>query len=178
MSDLFMGNTPERFLWAASLLNVKPGQHILEIGCGVGILAEQICNTLSNGCLTAIDKSAAMVDKAKKRNQAFIENQLASFTIANFKDVSLEQSYYDTIVAFNVNFFWKDARAELESIRRSLKQTGRLFVFYQSPFEIEISAAEPIKENLLLNSFKIIDVELKRLSPASAFCITAIPKHR
>jgi 16S rRNA A1518/A1519 N6-dimethyltransferase RsmA/KsgA/DIM1 with predicted DNA glycosylase/AP lyase activity len=32
----------ERFIWAASILSVRPTDHILEIGCGAGILTEQI----------------------------------------------------------------------------------------------------------------------------------------
>jgi 16S rRNA A1518/A1519 N6-dimethyltransferase RsmA/KsgA/DIM1 with predicted DNA glycosylase/AP lyase activity len=32
----------ERFSWAVSVISISPTDHILEIGCGAGILTEQI----------------------------------------------------------------------------------------------------------------------------------------
>jgi len=75
-----------------------------------------------------------------------------------------------------VNFFWKNPVEELLIIRKSLKPDGTLFVFYQAPFEIDITAAEPIKQNLLESAFNIGAVHLKKMLPTSAFCIIAKPQ--
>ena len=48
-----MTKIPSRFIWAAGLLDIKPANKILEIGCGAGLLAEQIANKLRTGSLTA-----------------------------------------------------------------------------------------------------------------------------
>ncbi len=58
----------ERFTWAVSVLNIKPTDNILEIGCGAGVLAEQIANKLTIGTITAIDKSMPMINMARRRN--------------------------------------------------------------------------------------------------------------
>jgi SAM-dependent methyltransferase len=163
--------TPARFLWATYLLSVKPEDNILEIGCGTGLLAEQICSKLSQGKFTAIDKSPAMITKAQKRNHRFIEAGIANFIITDLLNANFPKMLFDIIVAFNINFFWKDAARELRHIKHLLKSHGSLFIFYQAPFQISIKAAEPIKQKLMENFFTVLDTKFKELSPASAFCI-------
>jgi ubiquinone/menaquinone biosynthesis C-methylase UbiE len=170
-----MTKTPKRFLWATELLEIKPTDHILEIGCGAGILAEQIATRLTSGKLIAIDKSSSMVDKAQQRNSRFIDNGVSSFLAADFLKAELSRSYFNSIVAFNVNFFWKNPVLELLYIKQLLKPNGKLYVFYQAPFEITINAAEPIKQKLENNAFRIVIIQLKEFSPTSAFCIVAQP---
>jgi precorrin-6B methylase 2 len=47
----------ERFIWALSVLSLSPDDNVLEIGCGNGILTEQIALQLKSGTITAIDRS-------------------------------------------------------------------------------------------------------------------------
>ena len=166
----------ERFTWAVHVLQIKPTQNILEIGCGAGLLAEQIACRLTTGKLIAIDKSSPMLEKAKKRNDEFINNGVSKFIRADFAKCQLQQNFFDSIVAFNVPVFWKNPVRELERIRVALKVRGKLYVFYQAPYEIDLSGLTPIQQKLLDNSFEIIDVKLKKLKPTSAFCLIAKPK--
>ncbi|AHM58381.1 methyltransferase type 11 [Flammeovirgaceae bacterium 311] len=173
-----MSTTPERFIWALELMNIKPNEHVLEIGCGTGILSELIAEQIESGSFLAIDKSAQMIAKAKKRNQKYIDSYLSEFIVADFSKYILPSAHFDCIVAFNVNFFWKEPGKELEMIRQGLKDFGKLYIFYQAPYEITISAADPIRKNLINNAFDIIDIKLKTLLPTSAICIIARPiKH-
>ena len=166
----------ERFKWAVELLDVKPSQNILEIGCGAGLLAEEIASKLTTGKFIAIDKSLPMLEKAKKRNREFIEKGISEFINADFLKSQLPIKFFDTITAFNLNLFWKSPVRELELIKRAIKLKGKLYVFYQAPFEIKITDAKPIQQKLLDNTFEIVDVQLIKLKPTSAFCIIATSK--
>jgi ubiquinone/menaquinone biosynthesis C-methylase UbiE len=168
--------THERFKWAVELLKVKPTQNILEIGCGAGLLAEEIASKLTTGKVIGIDKSLSMLGKAKKRNKEFIEKGISEFINADFLNSQLPTKFFDTVTAFNVNVFSKNPVRELELIKRSIKPKGNLYVFYQAPFEIKLTDAKPIQQKLLENSFEIVDMQLKKLKPTSAFCIIAAPK--
>lgn len=169
-----MSQVPERFLWAAGLMKIKPGDHILEIGCGAGLLAEQIAMRLGpQGKIMAVDRSEPMLAKARQRNQAYIAKGVAEFRTGDFVKAQLPDDHFDSIVAFNVNFFWKEPAAELALIRRALKKKGNLYVFYQAPFEITIEAADPVKRKLLEHGFLIRDAQLQQLDPTAAFCIVA-----
>jgi hypothetical protein len=49
----------ERFRWAVETLDPAPSDRLLEIGCGPGVAVSLICETLSTGTITAIDRSKA-----------------------------------------------------------------------------------------------------------------------
>ncbi len=165
----------DRFTWAASILDVKPTDNILEIGCGAGILAEQIASQLTGGTITAIDKSAPMIRIAIKRNERFIDTGKATFIVNDFAKSELHQRAYEKVFGFNVNVFGKNPARELELIKLYLKQNGHLYIFYQAPYDIDIKATKPIIEKLRINNFHVVDTIFRKMSPASAFCIVSKP---
>jgi 2-polyprenyl-3-methyl-5-hydroxy-6-metoxy-1,4-benzoquinol methylase len=120
----------ERFTWAVSVLNIKPKDLILEIGCGAGILAEQIANRLTTGSITAIDKSAPMINLACRRNCKFIETGKATFIVSDFIKAGMNTITFDTIRGFNVSLFWKHPTRELELIRNSFDKQARKKIFF------------------------------------------------
>jgi ubiquinone/menaquinone biosynthesis C-methylase UbiE len=169
------GNIPDRFEWAIDLLRIHPSHRILEIGCGTGVLAEQICKALSGGSLTAIDRSEDRITKAVNRNDRFIISGIADFRTAEFASLELPEADFDTIIAFNVNFFWKNASEEMGRVRRLLKPGGSLFVFYQPPANEDNNILTQIKESILNQGFHILTTETATFEPAPAYCIIAMP---
>jgi ubiquinone/menaquinone biosynthesis C-methylase UbiE len=170
-----MSTIPERFTWAASLVQIAPADTILEIGCGAGLLAEQIAGRLSTGHITAIDKSASMITKAKKRNKQYVDAGITNFITIDFSKALFPEAHFDSMVAFNVNFFLKGGVKEFDMIRHCCKPGGKLYVFYQAPYEIDIRAAQPIVQHLTAHSFSVADTVWKKMSPFSALCVIAEP---
>ena len=168
-----MGKIPGRFLWAAETIQVQPDDTVLEIGCGAGLLAELIAEGLLSGHINAIDRSLPMITLAMKRNARFIESGTARFIAESFLKFEPGDMKFDKAVAFNVNFFWKDAMAELEKIRFLLKPGGRLFIFHQPPYSIGPDAADPVIDRLKKHGFEIVELVFKKMIPVSAFCIIA-----
>lgn len=168
-----METIPGRFIWAHGLLNVKPEQHILEIGCGAGLMAVPIAAQLKKGTYTGLDQSKAMLAKAQKRHALVMENGKVSFIASALKAAGLPPAHYDIIIAFNLPFVWKNSPAEFEKIKQALKPEGKFFVFYQAPYDITRDAALPVKNILLQNGFAISKVHFQKLNPVSAFGIEA-----
>lgn len=164
----------DRFLWATKVLDVQPTDRLLEIGCGAGLLAEQIL-LKGIGKLTAVDRSSAMINMAVKRNKRFIENGRADFITSDFKKTSFEAAAFDKIAAFNVNVFWKEPSKELALIRKYLVAGGRLYLFYQAPYESSKKDAQPVVTQLEKHTFSVSHILLEKLKPTSAFCVISRP---
>lgn len=169
--------TNERFIWAASLMDVKPTDHLLEIGCGAGLLVEQLALKATQGHVTAIDQSVPMITMASKRNQAFISSGKVTLIAGNFADYQFVEASFDKIVAFNVSLFWKAPEKELSLIKKALKPDGQLFVFYQTPKGADLKIAALIKTHLQNASYQLVDEQIYyEASSASAFGIIARPR--
>ena len=161
-----------RFEWAAALIAPAADDNILEIGCGAGLLAELITASLVRGKLTAIDSSASMTRKAEKRNQASIGSGKLSLLTKSFAEAGLRQSF-NKIVAFNVNFFWKNTEDELALIRKLLTTDGKLFVFYQTPSGIDLQLMKKIEDMLSRNGFRIYRTLVEDKEPVRSFALIA-----
>ena len=63
------GKASERFVWAVDTLEVRPADRLLEIGCGHGVAVSLVCERLTTGTITAIDRSPKMIEMATRRNR-------------------------------------------------------------------------------------------------------------
>ncbi|WP_119727575.1 class I SAM-dependent methyltransferase [Thermomonospora amylolytica] len=125
---------PERLAWAVDVLDVRPGDRLLEIGCGRGVAAALVCERLDDGHLTAIDRSATAIEAARRRNAGHVAAGRASFEQVSLEEADLAGRRFDKIFAVNVNHFWvRDPSRELERLRRALSPGGALHLFYDPP---------------------------------------------
>jgi ubiquinone/menaquinone biosynthesis C-methylase UbiE len=114
-------------------LGVRPGDRVLEIGCGHGVAATLVCERLDSGCLTAIDRSLAMIETAARRNAAHVEAGTAEFLVARLEDLDLGDRRFDLAFAVRVGLFHREpARAEA-LVAPWLAPGGRLRTFYDPP---------------------------------------------
>ncbi len=163
----------ERFEWATEVLDIQPGDRILEIGCGAGIAVRLIASRLKKGSITAIDQSAAMIRMATRRNREFSDAKKSIFLTGSFADTKLPYPEYDKIFAFNVSVFWKNPVTELAIIAAHLKKNGHFYLFHQPPFDITKDIAKKAAEQIRKNGFDIVNTLFKNTKPVPSFCIIA-----
>jgi cyclopropane fatty-acyl-phospholipid synthase-like methyltransferase len=124
---------PERLSWTVNLLQVAPEDHILEIGCGHGILTSLVCDKLVSGKVIAIDRSVKMVDVASARNRACVTAGKAEILPVDLHHADFGGTKFNKIVAVNVNVFWIKPMKELTVVRKALSKNGSLYLVYQPP---------------------------------------------
>jgi ubiquinone/menaquinone biosynthesis C-methylase UbiE len=123
----------ERLTWAVDVLAVRPGDRLLEVGCGHGVAVTLVCERLGAGHITAIDRSATMIAAAEKRNRAHVEAGRAAFVTGPFETAALGDARFDKIFAVHVAAFWREPAETLGRARALLAPGGALYLFNQTP---------------------------------------------
>ena len=108
----------ERLRKIVDELDIRPGDRVLEIGCGHGVAATLVCERLGeSGRMTAIDRSPKMIDAAARRNAAYVETGVAEFLVMDLEQLDLGDRRFDKAFAARVGLFHRDparARALVE----------------------------------------------------------------
>ena len=98
----------ERLRAVVERLDVRPGDRVLEIGCGHGVAATLVCERLDGGRLTAVDRSAAMIEAATRRNAEHVRAGTAEFLVAHLEDLDLGDRRFDKVFAVRVGLFHRE----------------------------------------------------------------------
>lgn len=114
--------------WTISLLNLKPEDSVLELGFGAGKAIELVTAQVSNGHVSGIDHSQAMVRSASRRNAQAIKAGRVTLRQADFINLPFADSEFDNVFSIQTLYFWSDMTRILSEIFRVLKSGGLLVV--------------------------------------------------
>lgn len=172
-------SVPQRYVWAADILDVQPGDEILEIGCGYGHSIPLISPKIAGGKLTLIDRSEKMVTAVTQSYKDILVSGNVSVLGQDLLDRYLPASHFDKIFLFNINAFWMDPAAELEEVRRLSKRGGRFFLFHQPPPGHDLDEFENVfRTNLEKNDFLLIDHFKERRERIGSVALISTPNPR
>lgn len=111
-----------------SLLDVQPGQHILDIACGNGLTSRRLATLGAQ--VTAFDFSANLIEKAKARSTDYV-SQITYSVIDATNDsqlLSLGEGIYDSALSNMALFDMADIETLFRTLPKLLKPKG-IFVF-------------------------------------------------
>ena len=112
----------------------KPGERVLEIGCGCGTATLALAKTVEpDGSVLAVDISRPMLGLARERAKA--ANARIEFAEGDAAQAVFKPEFDLVFSRFGVMFF-ADPLSAFANIRKGLKQHGRLaFVCWRTPQE-------------------------------------------
>ena len=123
----------ERLQRIVDELDLRPGDEVLEIGCGHGVAATMICERLAGGHLLAIDRSPKMIDAAAGRNAEHVEAGVAEFEVAELEGFDPGERRFDVVLAVRVGLFHREPDRARAIVEPWLAEGGRLVTVYDPP---------------------------------------------
>ncbi len=163
--------------WTVEQLNIKPYQHILEIGYGPGHTLQEVGRKLQIGFLAGIDHSVSMYQQAYQRNKRLVTQQLLQLHIGTVRELPYPSHYFHTIYGSNVHIFWKEPKYEFMQLASLLKTDGKLIMLFQprwasSEEEVQL-AAQKIREDYLEAGLVNVQIEFNDIYPVTCLSATA-----
>lgn len=167
----------ERLVWAVDMLDVRPDDRVLEIGCGHGVAVTLVGERIDGGRITAVDRSRTMVDAATKRNRELVASGRATLLATTLEQAGLGAGGFDKIFAVNVAALWREPDAMRLLARDLLAPGGTLAVFSQPPSWRDRGEArafgDRLAERLRGSGFAVEDVVVADVEPVPAVGVRA-----
>jgi ubiquinone/menaquinone biosynthesis C-methylase UbiE len=173
------GSNRKRNVWAAGLLDVQPGDRVLEIGFGPGIAIEAMAARATRGRVVGIDHSEVMVRQATRRNAAAVRAGRVELRLGTAEDLPAFDTPFDKILAVNSLMFWDDPVARLKELRGLLKPGGRIAIVFQprgpgSTDETAARAGQEIAAHYATAGLTDVRVETLPLKPTAVVCVLGV----
>ncbi len=131
-----------------SRLELYPGIHFLDVGCGTGWAVGQVAGLVKDqGLFYGVDLSARMVDKAKRN---FHDRPSLRFLQASSDSIPLEGDYFQAIICTNSFHHYPYPDRALKEMNRLLAPGGKLLIL------------DPTADHWFM---KVADQFIKRIEP-------------
>ena len=169
----------ERNEWILDLLALKPTDHLLEVGFGPGIAIEKASQIITEGLIVGIDHSNTMLNQARKRNTAAIQNGKVKLYLDSVETLATFDRQFDKIYSANVVQFWDDPVTTFKKLRTFLAPGGVIATTYMprhsgAKDSDAFDKAREIMSQLEEARFSLIRVEERNTQPVSTVSVIAV----
>ena len=135
-----------RSRWAVGLLDIQPGERVLELGCGPGVALAAIADRVEDGVVVGVDQSLVMIRYARRRNVAAIAAGRVDLVCVTVEDLlpvdnngrqsvrASSQPFnkpFDAVLAVNNVGFWDQPGLRLAGLRDLTHSGARIALVTQ-----------------------------------------------
>jgi SAM-dependent methyltransferase len=165
--------------WVVSLLDVQPGDRVLEVGFGPGLAIREISRRATRGSVFGVDHSEVMVSAARRRNDAAIRAGRVDLRLVSVDALPDFGDPLDKILAVNSVGFWQDPATCLSELRARLRPDGIIALASQprcpgATSETSARAGDEMEALLRSSGFTGMRTETLALDPP-VVCVLAQP---
>ncbi len=107
-------------------ISLRADDTLLDIGCGTGTACRIASRILTEGTVTGIDPTPAMIRIAQEQTDASYSN--ISFLEGLAESIPFEDESFSVVTAINSLHHWTKPKKGLQEIQRVLKANGRCFI--------------------------------------------------
>jgi demethylmenaquinone methyltransferase/2-methoxy-6-polyprenyl-1,4-benzoquinol methylase len=117
------------------MLNITPGDTVLDVGTGTGILLPLLMQRTEARNITAIDAADKMIEKAKNKLAGTAAMTAIHFIAADVLEYPFPDGTFNHIICYSVFPHFENKRAAIEKLSAALKPGGLLSVLHSASRE-------------------------------------------
>lgn len=110
------------------MLELKPGEVALDLGCGNGRIAEYISD-LTGAKMVGLDFASQVIENAQRRTAD--KKDRLTYVTGNMDELAFDEESFDAIISIDTLYFVESIDATIRKLKSLLKPTsGRMAIFY------------------------------------------------
>jgi ubiquinone/menaquinone biosynthesis C-methylase UbiE len=113
-------------------LDPRPGERVLELGCGHGRALARVAAAVAPGLAAGVDPSEVMLRVARRRLRGPVRAGHARIDAGESGQIPHPDGDFDAAFSVHTLYFWPDLSLGLAEIRRVLRDGGRLVLGFHS----------------------------------------------
>jgi SAM-dependent methyltransferase len=107
------------------LMQIGPGDNLLDMGCGSGWLARALAQRAPEGRVVGMDISDEMIRHAR---QASINYVNIVFAVGGVDDIPWEPNFFDKAISVESAYYWPDPAKGIRELHRVLHEGGSAWI--------------------------------------------------
>jgi len=164
--------------WTVDLLELHPGDRVLEIGCGPGLALQACLETHPDISAVGLDHSEVMIRQATRRNAAAVRAGRLHLVVGSISLLPRIGKYFTKCLMVNVAQFLPDRVDSLARIAAVLEPNAVVAITFQprnpgAGAEDGRAFAESVAEDLWNAGFENPVIHELELRPIPAFSVLA-----
>ena len=109
-----------------SLLDLKSGDRLLDLGCGAGGIAEYIADS-TGASVTGLDYAISAIDEAKRRTA--VKSDRLNFQMGDLNALALEARSFDAAISLDTLYWVADLDQTLARVVQAIRSGGQIGIF-------------------------------------------------
>jgi ubiquinone/menaquinone biosynthesis C-methylase UbiE len=108
-----------------ALMDLKPDDRVLDLGCGTGWASRRIARVVTGGEVVGLDVADEMLRRAEQAS-AGIEN--VRYVWGSAESIPAADNYFSKVLSVESFYYYADQGRALAELRRVLQPGGKLFI--------------------------------------------------
>jgi len=129
---------------AVASLDLRPTDHVLEVGFGHGATVTLLAGATPGGGVAGVDISEEMLLLATRRKREDITRGRVDLKLASAEELPYPDGRFDKALSVHTLYFWSEPARALREIQRVLKSTGRFVLAWRHDREAMRSFPESV----------------------------------
>ena len=126
----------------ADTLGLRPGEHVLDAGCGAGVAAVQIAGEYG-ARVTGVTISPVGRDMARARAEAAGRSEQARFELGDYHALDFPEAHFDAVIEIEALMHAVDLDKALLELYRVLRPGGRITIAETTKVRPDAEVAMP-----------------------------------